>query len=157
MIRDARIDDCELLSDLAFASKAHWGYDEAFMEACRAELTYTAQAIERGDFIVADYGGRVIGFSALVRLSTDEIELDAMFVDPAEIGRGHGGKLMARAVRTAGQRGARRLVIQADPNAEPFYQSVGARRIGTRASASIAGRQLPLLVVDLQDEGRRTT
>ena len=64
-------------------------------------------------------------------------------------------KLIERAMQTARQRGAKRLVIQADPNAEPFYLSVGARRIGTRESASIPGRQLPLLAVELaQPRGR---
>ena len=150
VLRIAQPDEASRISDLAFRSKAHWGYSQEFMDACRAELTYTSQAIARGDFVVADVGGRIVAFYALVPLSTDEIELDAMFVDPEQIGKGHGRKLIARAIRTAVQRRAKRLVIQADPNAEAFYLSMGARRIGTRASASIAGRQLPLLVIDLQ-------
>ena len=45
MIRPARSGEAKALSDLALRSKAHWGYDAAFMAACRAELTVTpAQA-----------------------------------------------------------------------------------------------------------------
>jgi len=38
-IRPARREECGLLTELALRSKAVWGYDAAFMEACREELT----------------------------------------------------------------------------------------------------------------------
>ena len=38
-IRTPRPDELSSLSDLCFRSKAVWGYDAAFMEACRGELT----------------------------------------------------------------------------------------------------------------------
>jgi hypothetical protein len=38
IIRPAQADEVEALTALALRSKAHWGYDDAFMEACRAEL-----------------------------------------------------------------------------------------------------------------------
>ena len=31
-LRDATVADLDALSDLAYASKAHWGYDDAFMQ-----------------------------------------------------------------------------------------------------------------------------
>jgi len=34
-----------LLSNLAFRSKAHWGYSDEFMAACRDELTYSSEKI----------------------------------------------------------------------------------------------------------------
>jgi predicted acetyltransferase len=42
------------------------------------------------------------------------------------------------------------LAIQADPNAEPFYLSRGAVRVGTEPSQSIPDRVLPLLELDCQ-------
>jgi hypothetical protein len=38
-IRKARPDEAGELTELALRSKAHWGYDEAFMASCREELT----------------------------------------------------------------------------------------------------------------------
>jgi hypothetical protein len=38
-IRQAIFGEGQLLSDLAFRSKAYWGYSSEFMEACQAELT----------------------------------------------------------------------------------------------------------------------
>ncbi|MEE8490728.1 MAG: hypothetical protein V3S60_03740 [Acidimicrobiia bacterium] len=35
-IRPARRDELDLLSDLALRSKGFWGYDDDFLEACRA-------------------------------------------------------------------------------------------------------------------------
>ena len=39
--RSATAADAAELTDIAFRSKAYWGYSEEFMEACREELTLT--------------------------------------------------------------------------------------------------------------------
>ena len=39
--RPATAADAPVLSYIAFRAKAHWGYDAAFMEMCRAALTIT--------------------------------------------------------------------------------------------------------------------
>ena len=43
VIRAARSDEAGLLSEIAFRSKAYWGYSEEFMVSCREELTVTAE------------------------------------------------------------------------------------------------------------------
>jgi hypothetical protein len=48
--RAARVHEAEVISELAMRSKACRGYSESFMEACRDELTVTAQALSSGDF-----------------------------------------------------------------------------------------------------------
>ena len=45
--------------------------------------------------------------------------------------------------------GAPRLWVESDPNAESFYRACGFRRVGETPSGSIAGRSLPLLVMEL--------
>jgi hypothetical protein len=52
---------------------------------------------------------------------------------------------VADAVDRARALGISRLLIDADPNADGFYARMGARRVGTVASGSIAGRELPRL------------
>jgi hypothetical protein len=44
-LRPARAEEGDLLTDLAFRSKAYWGYDEAFMAACRDELVMRASEV----------------------------------------------------------------------------------------------------------------
>ncbi|MEA3019544.1 MAG: hypothetical protein QOI47_1068, partial [Actinomycetota bacterium] len=137
-IRAARPDEAGALSSLAMRSKAHWGYDDAFMEACRAELTITPEMTPRVD--VAELDGALVG---MVRLEPSR--LDDLFVEPDAIGTGVGRALLRHVVRRAATEGMRHLIVDADPNAEGFYLSMGAVRTGESPSASIPGRMLPRL------------
>lgn len=149
-IRPALPEEADRLSDLALRSKAHWGYDEEFMRNCAAELTFSGEAISVNPTFAVECEGRVLGFYMLERRGKGEVELEALFVEPDAIGQGYGKKLMRHAQKTALEMGCRTVIIQGDPHAEPFYASIGARRIGTRPSASIVGRELPLFRLDLK-------
>jgi GNAT superfamily N-acetyltransferase len=81
---------------------------------------------------------------AVIRPDLDEPELETLFVDPPAIGTGAGRALLAAACAQAAAAGIDELLIEADPNAEPFYRSQGARPAGSRVSGS-TGRELPLL------------
>lgn len=39
LIRSAKVQDCHLLSNLAYKSKAYWGYSEDFLKQCKDDLT----------------------------------------------------------------------------------------------------------------------
>ncbi len=150
-IRAARADEAGALSDLAFRSKAHWGYSAEFMERSRAELSISPAAISRQPVFVAEAGGVVVGFYSLETLSSEAVELNHLFVDPAHIGQRAGAALLDHAIARARERGARVMVVQSDPHAEGFYRARGAVRVGERPSGSIPGRRLPLLEVALTD------
>lgn len=147
-VRPARPDEAAAISDLAMRSKAHWGYDAAFLEACREELTWTAEAIGREDVLVDDEGGRLLGATARTGPAPDG-RLWAVFVDPAAHGRGRGRALLEALLARARADGYASLTIGADPNAEGFYRAVGAERIGAVPSDTAADRMLPLLRFDL--------
>lgn len=149
-IRDARPDEAAMLSELAFRSKAHWGYDDEFLEACRADLTVTPREIAESATFVCEGVTGVLGFSRVALMDEHTAELDSLFVDPAAIGQGVGRLLWERSLQAARDLGARDLVLQSDPNAEGFYLSRGAQRIGEAASALAPGRVLPLMHVDLR-------
>ncbi|WP_052849362.1 GNAT family N-acetyltransferase [Streptomyces avicenniae] len=145
-IRPARRDEGPTLSALAMRSKAHWGYDAAFMAACRAELTITAARTERS--AIAELDGALAGFVTLDG-GPPEGEIGMMFVAPEAMGRGIGRLLFTHAADTARAAGCTSLLIDADPHAEGFYRAMGGVRIGEMPSESIAGRMLPLLRLDL--------
>lgn len=147
-IRAADPGEAELLSDLALRSKAHWDYSDEFLAACRDELTYTPEQLAAGGFQVLEDDSEVRGFYAMSKISPDAMELDAMFVEPGHIGRGYGRALMDHALSQFKASRLARLVIQADPNAVPFYERAGATRIGERPSDSIEGRSLPLFEIN---------
>jgi hypothetical protein len=58
--------------------------------------------------------------------------------------------LLDHARATASVLGYRTMIIQGDPHAAPFYRAMGGQLIGSRPSASIPGRELPLFRIDLR-------
>ena len=150
MIRPARPGEEDALSALARRSKAHWGYDPAFLAACRAELTVTPAQAASGRVKVYEDRGRALGFY-LLELRGRGADVPMFFVEPAAIGRGVGRALWAHLVGEARRLGLDKVTIESDPNAEGFYQAMGARRVGSVASGSIPGRSLPLLELALGD------
>lgn len=147
-IRRARPDDADALTDLALLSKAHWGYDAAFLDACRAELTVTADRIGEGLTCVCVEDGRAVAFYVL-EVDGGTADVAFFFVTPERIGSGVGRGLWEHMEKTARSLGVERIRIESDPFAEGFYAQMGAQRIGTTPSGSITGRELPLLEVGL--------
>jgi GNAT superfamily N-acetyltransferase len=143
ILRDAQVGDCEALSELAFASKASWGYDDAFMAACRADLTISPEILCNARVRIADEK-TMVGFHGVVG-----DELDWLFVAPEAQGHGVGAALLADACAIAATAGVRELFIEADPFAATFYERAGARLVGERPSPAIPGRVLPLYALDV--------
>jgi len=150
-IREARVDEAQQLSDLALRSKAHWGYDAAFLDACRPVLVVEPDSIEAGQVYVAKIEGRIAGFYSLKPLG-EAIDLDMLFVDPWAIGQGCGAHLFHHACEQVRTLGGSRLIVESDPNAEPFYARMGMTRYAAHESNVQAGRMLPLLALDLEKE-----
>ena len=149
--REALVTEATLLSELAFRSKAYWGYSTEFMSACREELSVSAQIIEdqHTPVIAAIDQQDIAGFYILENLTAHQVELGAMFVEPARIGSGIGKALLEQAKQHARQLGVRKLVIQCDPHALGFYSAAGAIVVGEMESGSFSGRFLPLLEIGL--------
>ncbi|MFI0240089.1 GNAT family N-acetyltransferase [Streptomyces sp. NPDC016845] len=146
-IRAARPEEAAELSALALRSKAHWGYDEAFMAACVDELTLRPEEVEARRTVVAQApDGRLLGLATLEG-QPPRGELGLMFVDPDAIGGGVGRLLFGHVREAARAAGFARFGWAADPNAVPFYEAMGGRRVGTVPSGSLPGRVLPLMEV----------
>lgn len=129
-------------------SKAHWGYDDAFMDACREELSLSLTQLMSDNLRVLECDGEIVGTVEVV-VDGDTAELYKLFVDPKSIGSGAGRILYDWATKRARRLNARFMLIDADPDACGFYQHMGAKIIGKVPSGSIAGRFLPLLRHDL--------
>jgi ribosomal protein S18 acetylase RimI-like enzyme len=144
-LRAARPAEAEELSALALRSKAHWGYDESFLEACRAELTYLPDELAGRRTMVAELAGRVVGFYTLDG-KPPVGELGNLWVDPASMGNGLGRLLWSHAVDSARAGKFRSFWLVADPHAEGFYLAMGAIRLGETPSDSVPGRMLPMML-----------
>ncbi|WP_457582639.1 GNAT family N-acetyltransferase [Ensifer canadensis] len=137
-----------ILTELCLRSKAVWGYDEAFMAACRPALTMTVDDWRQSDIQIAVQDHDIVGM-AQVTYHGEIAELDKLFVDPAALAGGIGRKLFDWSVETALRKGAKVMTVDADPCAADFYRRLGAVDDGVVASTVVPGRFLPRLKLDL--------
>lgn len=148
-------DELDDLNALILRSKAVWGYDAAFMRACETELEVTSDLLQQNQFMTATLNGRVLGM-AEVSLEGPIAYLEKLFIDPDHMKSGAGRLLFQWARQTAADAGAQKMIIEADPDAEPFYLKMGAQRTGLVPSGSIPGRMLPELALWLNQSNAGT-
>jgi N-acetylglutamate synthase-like GNAT family acetyltransferase len=149
-LRPAKQSEAHALSELCFRSKAHWGYDAAFMEQSRKPLTITKTRIRDVPVVVAvDDDERLLGVYAL-EAQGKVVDLDLLFVDPAAIGTGIGKALFKDATVEARMLGGREMTVLSDPHAAGFYEKMGCRFERMHVSDAIAGRELPLYRLKLR-------
>ena len=148
-IRLAQRNEARALTDLAMRSKAHWGYDTEFMARAAPVLTVTAEMIAAGGVGVLQDDEGIAGLYVLSYEDDGTAEFDMLFVEPARLGGGCGGRLFTHARAAARKAGARQLIAESDPNAVGFYERMGMKQTGTRISPVDPARELPLLTLDL--------
>jgi GNAT superfamily N-acetyltransferase len=144
LIRRAGEAEATDLSQLAFRAKASHGYSRAFMDACRAELTISAEDFSQRAFWVAETSvGDILGFAGLWPNADGVCEVDPIYVEPTKQAAGIGRALWAKLEEHARDVGAERLALDSDPHAVGFYERMGCRVVGEAPSGSIPGRMLP--------------
>ena len=116
------------------------------MEVARPGLTISREYLEANDCWIADVDGKTVGWFSLVEVP-DGFLLDNFFLLPAYIGSGVGRRMWEEALQRARGRGAKRLTLEADPNAAGFYERMGARLTGS-VTAPGTGRQLPTYEIE---------
>jgi GNAT superfamily N-acetyltransferase len=150
-----------VLTALCRRSKASWGYVPEVLARWTDDLRIEPVDILRDVVLIANAGTDadsiadivpriVIGF-ARVAARSDHTQLKDLWVEPAAMGRGVGRALWDAAVAVARTLPSDELRFAADPNAEPFYERMGARRIGEVESEVVNGRRLPLMGLDLRE------
>lgn len=128
-IRRAKPDEAEALTEIAHAAKRHWGYPERWIEHWRNELIITPHFIAENEMFVAVAGEEIIGCCALV-VNDANAEIEHMWIQPRHMNAGLGRVLFLHAKQRAEDLNLTSLELSADPNAEGFYQRMGATRIG---------------------------
>ena len=151
IIRRAQPEDAKTLSLLSMRSKAHWGYNDAFMRACEEELSDSPEDVadKERHYGVAEIDNKVVGFYRLEDTSQPKMSLLSLFIEPEIMGKGVGKSLFEDACDAAQSMGANSIDIQSDPYAETFYQKMGAKTVGKLESGSIEGRFLPLMTFEI--------
>lgn len=144
-VRPARAADADELTQLARLSKAHWGYPKEWLDLWQNDLTISPETIEGAIGYVAESGESIIGFWVRASLDSDRPTRGWLFVHPDHMGQGIARALWESVRAEAAARGIKSFVIEADPNAAPFYLALGAEKIGEQESSAIPGRFFPIL------------
>ena len=150
-ITTAKQDDAARLTDIAFAAKRHWGYPDDWMESWRDILTVRPEFIASHETFSAVVDGQLVGFYSLGQ-KDGRLDLLHLWVLPDWTGRGIGRSLFCHALERMRALGFRELQIESDPNAEGFYQRLGARRAGVSVqTVEQQRRELPILIYEVDD------
>jgi GNAT superfamily N-acetyltransferase len=128
----------ESLREIAFAAKAHWGYDR---ERVRAWADSIALDDGREIFVEDDAWASVF-------IRGEICWLEDLWVAPSAMGRGIGRRLFERAAGIGRERGCTRMEWDAEPNAVGFYERMGASHVRD-GDVTEWGRVLPVMGVSL--------
>ena len=159
ILRRARPDEHETLTEISFASKRHWNDPEVYFEVWKKELTITREYIESNAVFVAEAPDGIAGYFSIVYVPKGFMAgpvfvqrghwLEHIFVRPEHMRHGIGHRMMAYACNWCEQNGIKRLYIFSDPHARGFYERLGASYLGESPS-SIPGRRIPLFELSIQ-------
>jgi GNAT superfamily N-acetyltransferase len=150
MVRAAAVHSARL-TQIAHAAKSYWGYPAHWIELWHNQLTVSPGFIEANEVWAAEVDGMLLGFYALTG-EAPQLSLDHMWVFPVAIGQGIGRELFAHALVRASALGASSLEIEADPNAQGFYERMGAVTVGEVAYL-VDGLRRALPLMEIQVEG----
>ena len=143
-IKPANAQDAQTLTAIAFAAKRHWRYPENWILRWSDALIVSPEYIAQHPTFKAVLEAKPVGFCA-VQIQGTAASLDHLWVLPSCMGRGIGRALFRQAEGTARAKGATRLRIVGDPNAEAFYAKMGASIYGREpANMDAVERWLPL-------------
>ena len=147
-IRRASPEEADVLTTIALNAKRHWGYPEHWIKHWQDDLRISPDFIIANQVFVAERDDQILGFYAL-KIRHEKAELDHLWVAPEHIGTGVGKQLFIHAMQSSAGRNGSEIEILSDPNAEGFYQKMGAHRVGeTVSEIDCESRGLPRLTID---------
>ncbi len=146
-IRRAKGTEGERLREIAYAAKAHWGYDPQKVRAWANAGDYSGSLFRAKEVYIAEAEGQIVAWASLVP-QRDLCWLDDLWVEPDWIGAGIGRQLFYYAIQRARELGATWMKWEAEPNAIGFYEKMGGRVLGN-SPPSAWGRVLQVMGVDV--------
>ena len=101
--------------------------------------------LAQGGGLVAEEAGQVLGYAVL---DADASEVDAVFVEPAQHGRGIGALLLGAVEDAARAAGRERLFLSASLNAVPFYRRKGFVAVREEMYPHRSGVEIPSVFME---------
>jgi len=129
LIRRALPEDAEQLTQITVTSKRHWNYPESWIQRWLPELTFSSDDILENEVWLAVTDNKLVAYYSL-KQDDEGLWLENLWVLPEHMGQGIGKQLFLHALEKGRVRGASVLKIESDPNAQEFYEKMGAQKIG---------------------------
>jgi len=150
-IENAHRNDAQEITELTVRSKNHWGYGLDQIERWREELTITPAYIDKNQVYKLVVDDEIFGFYAYRPENEKKIKLEFLFVIPNAIGKGYGKRLLKDFLKRLQNTQFESVTLDADPNAEEFYQQIGFNTVG-KLESSIPGRFLPVMELKINSK-----
>ena len=121
--------EADVLSDIAYSAKAHWGYPQRWMETWKPQLTFSPKYFEEHESWAAEIDGRPMAFYTLQE-KNGKVWIENLWVFPDYMGMGIGKAMFQHALSRSRQMGHLILQLESDPNAVNFYEKMGMVKVG---------------------------
>ncbi|MCX8524522.1 GNAT family N-acetyltransferase [Chryseobacterium formosus] len=144
----ANVNDDRILTEITKTSKAYWGYSDKQMDEWSDLLTITSEYIQKNQVYKLIVNQSSIAYYSYFETENNSVRLDNLFVSPKNIGIGYGKLLMNDFILKIKQSERSRIILDADPNAQKFYESFGFTKFG-QIETSIIDRFLPIMELKL--------
>lgn len=148
-IHRALPEDADALTEIAITAKRHWNYPERWIQIWSPQLTFEPKEIGDANIFAATVNNVIAGFYRLTFHQPRAI-LEDLWVLPVYIGRGVGRTLFEHALSTCRSANIIALELDADPNAQGFYEKMGMHKVAERQT-EVDGqpRTLPIMEISL--------
>ena len=137
------------LTTITIAAKRHWNYPERWIQFWLPVLTISPGYIRENETWAAVQDDMCIAYYSL-KEEDESLWLDNLWVLPEFMGQGIGRDLFQHALERSRILGAVIMGIVSDPNAQNFYEKMGARKVG-EVQSEVDGqpRVLPVMEINL--------
>lgn len=136
------------LTNIAVSAKRHWDYPEAWIQFWIPSLTISEEYISQHETWISILNETPVGFYSL-KNEGEDLYLDNLWVLPKYMGKGIGKALFEHALERCKIYKISILKIDADPNAQSFYERMGAKKVDER-HAKIFGEDRVLPIMEIQ-------
>lgn len=148
-IQRAQPQYAQALTEITVIAKRHWNYPEKWIQIWLPSLTISSQYIQDNETWVAVADERLVAYYSL-KQDGESLWLDNLWVLPDYMGQRIGKQLFQHALERCCARGASILKIESDPNAQAFYEKLGAHKIGEHhGNVDDQIRILPVMEINL--------
>ena len=145
IISRATSDHADRLTEIAISAKRYWNYPEHWIQHWIPSLTISTEYISNNEIWMAVLNETPVGFYSLKKEGED-LYLDNLWILPEYMGQGIGKALFEHALERCKIYNTSILKIDADPNAQTFYERMGAKKVSENHSLLFGqDRALPLM------------